>query len=220
MIKLLIVDDHVVVREGLKAMLNLIEDMQVVAEAENGLQAIAAYETYQPDVVIMDLVMPEMDGVEAIKTITEKHPKALILALTSFSTDHMVFSSIKAGAIGYLLKNTPPEELLNAIRQVQNGNFPLSPEIAKKVLNELGGHANKNPTPEPLTEREHEVLIMLATGMGNSEIAEKMVVAPVTVRTHVSRILAKLHLANRVQATLYALREGIVSFPSNEETEI
>jgi NarL family two-component system response regulator LiaR len=211
LIKILIVDDHAIVRAGLKALFDLVADMQVVAESENGAKSITAYDAYQPDIVLMDLVMPEMNGIQAIQAITDQHPQAHILALTSFSTDDMVFPAIKAGALGYILKDTVPAKLLDAIRQVHAGNLSLPPEIATKVLAELGKPEDKTPTPEPLTAREFEVLRMMAKGMGNQEIAEALVIAPVTVRTHVSRILGKLHLANRVQATLYALREGIVT---------
>lgn len=211
MIRILVVDDHAIVRAGLKALFALVADMDVVAEAGNGVEAIAAFEAHQPDIVLMDLVMPEMGGIQAIQAITHRHPAAQILALTSFSSDDMVFPSIKAGAVGFVLKNTAPERLLEAVRQVYSGNIMLPPEIARKVLSELGKKGNPTPTPEPLTARELEVLRMLAQGMGNQEIAAELVVAPVTVRSHVSRILGKLHLANRVQATLYALREGIVN---------
>lgn len=221
MIRILIVDDHAIVRGGLKALLALVDDMEVVAEADNGADAIAAYQSHKPDIVIMDLVMPGINGIQAIETITKEDPNAHILALTSFSTDDLVFPSIKAGALGYLLKNTEPEKLLDAIRQVHAGNFSLPPEIARKVLAELGKPEDDSPTPEPLTPREVEVLRMMARGMENQEIADALVVAPVTVRTHVSRILDKLHLANRVQATLFALREGIVSLEdsSNEDKQ-
>ncbi len=211
MIRILIVDDHAIVRAGLKALFDLVDDMQVVAEAENGAKAITAYLAYRPDIVLMDLVMPELDGIQAIQAITDKDPQAHILALTSFSTDDMVFPSIKAGALGYILKDSVPSKLLDAIRQVHAGNLSLPPEIARKVLAEMGKPEDQPPTPEPLTVREFQVLRMMAQGMGNQEIADALVVAPVTIRTHVSHILDKLHLANRVQATLYALREGLVS---------
>ncbi len=211
MIRILIVDDHTIVRAGLKALFDLVDDMQVVAEAENGAKAITAYLAYRPDIVLMDLVMPELDGIQAIQAITDKDPQAHILALTSFSTDDMVFPSIKAGALGYILKDSVPSKLLDAIRQVHAGNLSLPPEIARKVLAEMGKPEDQPPTPEPLTVREFQVLRMMAQGMGNQEIADALVVAPVTIRTHVSHILDKLHLANRVQATLYALREGLVS---------
>lgn len=211
MISILVADDHAIVRAGLKALFDLVADMQVVAEAENGAKAITAYLAYRPDIVLMDLVMPDINGIQAIQAITHKDPHAHILALTSFSTDDMVFPSIKAGALGFILKESVPSKLLEAVRQVHAGNLSLPPEIARKVLAELGKPEDQTPTPDPLTAREFQVLRMMAKGMGNQEIAEALVVAPVTVRTHVSHILDKLHLANRVQATLYALREGIVS---------
>jgi NarL family two-component system response regulator LiaR len=159
----------------------------------------------------MDLVMPRMDGIEAIAKISGDHPKTRLLALTSFASDDKVFPAIKAGALGYLLKDSEPEDLVRAIRQVHRGEPSLPSDIARKVLQELSRPVDRKPTPEPLTEREVEVLGLVAKGLSNQEIADQLVIAEVTVRTHVSHILSKLHLANRVQATLYALREGLTS---------
>jgi NarL family two-component system response regulator LiaR len=155
--------------------------------------------------------MPEMDGIESIGLITAEHPNAKILVLTSFITDDKVFPAIKAGALGYLLKDSEPDDLVKAIRQVYRGEPSLHPGIARKMLRELGRSTPDKPIPDPLTDRETEVLLLLAKGYDNKEIADKLVIAEVTVRTHISRILSKLHLANRVQATLYALREGLTS---------
>ena len=212
-IQVLIVDDHSLVRKGTRALLDRIADFEVVGEASNGKEAIAQAETLQPDVILMDLMMPEMDGIEAIGHITANQPDVHILALTSFAADDKVFPAIKAGALGYLLKDADPEDLVRAIRQVHRGEPSLHPSIARKVLLELGQPTTPQPSPgpDPLTERELEVLRLVAKGLTNQQMAEKLVVAEVTIRTHVSNILSKLHLANRVQATLYALREGLTS---------
>ena len=210
-IRILIVDDHTIVRKGIRALLAEIEDIEVVGEASTGQEAITRAESSNPDVILMDLVMPEMDGIEAIRHISIYKPEARILVLTSFVADDKVFPAIKAGALGYLLKDSDPADLVRAIRQVHRGEPSLHPSIARKVLQELSQPVPPKPTPEPLTEREVEVLRLLAKGLGNQEIAEQLVIAEVTVRTHVSNILSKLHLANRVQATLYALREGLTS---------
>jgi len=193
-----------------------IDDIEVVGEAENGKTAIEQSKLLQPDVILMDLIMPGMDGVEAIQMITADQPNAKILVLTSFITDDKVFPAIKSGALGYLLKDSHPDDLVKAIRQVYHGEPSLHPSIARKVLRELGRSTPTNPIPDPLTDRETEVLRLLAKGADNQEIADRLVIAEVTVRTHISRILGKLHLANRVQATLYALREGLTSLEEDE----
>jgi NarL family two-component system response regulator LiaR len=210
-IRILIVDDHAIVRKGLLALLAEIDDFAVVGEAENGRQAVQLAETTRPDVILMDIVMPEMDGIEETQRITEQRPEARVLALTSFASDDKLFPAIKAGALGYLLKDSDPEALIQAIRQVYRGEPSLHPRIARKVLQELGRPSPRPHTPEPLTARELDVLRCVAQGMGNRQIAAELSIAEVTVRSHVSHILDKLHLANRVQATLFALREGITS---------
>jgi two-component system, NarL family, response regulator LiaR len=212
-IRILIVDDHPVVRKGTRALLEEIPDMEVAGEAGNGLDAVQLFDETQPDVVLMDLVMPKMNGIDATRGITGKHPGAKILVLTSFLGDENIYPAIKAGAIGYVLKDTDPDDLINAIRRVYHGEVTLPPMIANRILNELGNPTDPNPTPEPLTTREIEVLQKVARGKSNNEIAKELFIAEVTVRTHISRILEKLHLTNRVQATLYALREGITPFP-------
>lgn len=217
LIRVLMVDDHPIVRKGTRALLAEIDDIEVVGEAENGRKAIEEYKKCKPDVILMDLIMPEMDGTEAIRVLTEEHPNVKILVLTSFITDDKVFPAIKAGALGYLLKDSHPDDLVKAIRQVYRGEPSLHPSIARKVLRELGRSTTEKSIPEPLTDRETEVLQLLSLGADNQEIAEKLVVAEVTVRTHISRILRKLHLANRVQATLYALREGITSLEDEQK---
>lgn len=218
-IKVLVVDDHGIVRRGTCALLREEDDFEVVGEASDGLEAIAQAESLQPDVILMDLMMPNMDGVEAIKHITTDHPTIRILALTSFATDDKVFPAIKAGALGYLLKDAEPPELIAAIRQVHRGEPSLHPSIARKVLQELSRPLQPGAPdgPDPLTERELEVLGLVAQGMSNQQIADELIVSEVTVRTHVSNILGKLHLANRVQATLYALREGIATLERTSE---
>ena len=161
-----------------------------------------------PDVILMDMAMPRMGGLEAIRKIKEQCPEVQILVLTSFSDDETVFPAIKAGALGYLLKNTSPERLLSAIRDVHMGKPSMSSDIANKLMWEIQRKSSLPPTEEPLTDREMDVLKLVAQGMTNQEIADKLVISEGTVRTHVSNILSKLHLANRTQAALYALREG------------
>ena len=211
LIRVLVVDDHPIVIGGTRAFLEEVEDIQVIGEAYNGLMAIEAFKQLKPDVTLMDLIMPKMDGIEAIRQITEEEPEAKILVLTSFITDDKVFPAIKAGAMGFLLKDSEPQDMIDAIRNVHKGQPTLHPSIARKVLRELGRPNADTPLPDPLTDRETEVLRLLSKGYDNQEIAEKLFVAEVTVRTHVSRILRKLQLANRVQATLYALKKGISS---------
>ncbi len=214
-IRVLIVDDHAIVRKGIHALLTEVEDLDVVGEADDGQRAVDLVQITQPDVILMDIVMPNMDGIEATQIITARQPDARILALTSFAADDKLFPAIKAGAMGYLLKDSDPEDLIKAIRQVYRGEPTLQPSIARKVLNELGRTSTPKKTPDPLTEREVEVLRLVAKGLSNQEIAAALTIAEVTVRTHVSNILSKLHLANRVQATLYALREGLTSLEND-----
>lgn len=211
-IKILVVDDQIIVRKGIRALLATEPDVQVVGEAENGREAIAQTEKLKPDVIVMDLVMPEMDGIEAIRHITANYPEARILVLTSFATDEKIFPAIKAGALGYLLKDSSPEDLVQAIHQVYQGESSLHPAIARKLLQELSRPAQQQPpTTDPLTAREVMVLRLIARGLSNQDIADNLVISETTVRTHVSNILDKLHLASRTQAALYALREGLAS---------
>jgi two-component system, NarL family, response regulator LiaR len=188
-----------------------VDGMEVIGEAGDGLEAVKLAGSLQPDVILMDLVMPRLDGIEAIRRILADQPKARILVLTSFAADDKVFPAIKAGALGYLLKDSEPEELIAAIKNIQRGEPFLHPSIARKVLEELSHPAGSPPTPEPLTERELEVLQLVAQGYSNQAISEKLVISDATVRTHIGNILTKLHLANRVQAALYALRRGLSS---------
>ncbi len=209
-IRVFLADDHAVVRRGLEALIETQADMVVVGTAVDGEEAVQQVDRLSPDVILLDIQMPRKNGVTAIGEIKTAHPDARILVLTSFGDDDTVFAAIKAGAMGYLLKDSSPQELMQAIRHVYNGRASLHPDIALKVIQEL----NKPPadlplTDDPLTEREVEVLKLVARGLTNQEIADQLVVSERTVRTHLSNILGKLHLANRTQAALYALRQGL-----------
>ena len=218
-IRVLIVDDHTIVRKGIRALLAEIEGIEVVGEADNGQEAIAQAETLHPDVILMDLAMPKMDGIEATRQIKASQPESRILVMTSFAADDKVFPAIKAGALGYLLKESAPEDLVQAIHQIHRGESSLHPTIARKVLQEITHPADRPPTPDPLTEREAEVLRLVAQGLSNQDIAKKLNISDPTVRTHVSNILGKLQLATRIQAALYALREGLVSLDDGAERD-
>ena len=210
-IRVLVVDDHAIIRKGIRAVLDLVPDIDLIGEAENGKQAIKLDEELAPDVILMDLMMPEMNGIECIKQIKARRPKANILVLTNFAGEDMVFPAIKAGAMGYHLKDSSPETLIDAIRQVSQGVAALHPSIAKKILEDLHASEKQPLAEESLTKREVEVLRLVAHGAENREIAGELVISEATVRTHVSNILGKLHLASRTQAALYALREGLAS---------
>lgn len=218
-IRLMVVDDHAIIRKGIKAVLELVPDMEIVGEAETGLEAIRLDEQLKPDVILMDLVMPDMDGIESIRQIKLKRSDARILVLTTFAGEEMVFPAIKAGALGYHLKDSSPETLIDAIREVYRGEASLHPVIARKVLSEISAPSEHPPTTEPLTPRELEVLHLVAQGYENREIAEKLIISEATARTHVSNILSKLHLASRTQAALYALKEGLVSLAEPSKTQ-
>lgn len=210
-IRVMLVDDHSIVRIGIRALLSTEKEFEIIGEAENGREALQKAKTLQPDVILMDLVMPEMDGIQATREITAQNPKIRILVLTSFAADDKVFPAIKAGALGYLLKDSGPDELVRAIRGVYRGEPSLEPSIARKVLQELSNPQPAPPTTDPLTERELEVLRLVAQGFSNREIADHLVVAEFTVRSHVSNVLSKLHLASRTQAALFALKAGLAS---------
>jgi DNA-binding NarL/FixJ family response regulator len=214
---ILIVDDHTVVRDGLKALISAEPGMKVIGEAGDGLEAVSLARDLQPDVVLLDLVMPRMDGVQATLEIKKVYPQARILVLTSFSEDHMVVSAIRAGAIGYLMKDTTSEELLEAIRDTYRNQPVLGPEIARKLMEELQGGESQTGGVASLTEREVEILQQMALGLTNQEIANVLVLSERTVRTHVTNILAKLGLSNRTQAVLYALRAGIAHIDYRKE---
>lgn len=207
-IRVLIVDDHVIVREGLGAIVATQPDMALVGRAVDGVEAVSLAQTLHPDVILMDLVMPRMDGVQAIRAIQQTTPQARILVLTSYAHDEKVFAAIKAGALGYLLKDTTHDQLLSAIRDVAQGRVSLDPAIAVKVMQELQQPSATGPVPEALSERELDTLRLIARGMSNDEIAAALHIQERTVAKHVGAILDKLHLANRTQAALYALRQG------------
>jgi NarL family two-component system response regulator LiaR len=208
-IRVLIVDDHEIVRKGIRALLASRRDVQVVGEAADGAAAVAQARVLRPDVVLMDLVMPNMDGIQATREIVSRAPAPRVLVLTSFAEDAQVLPAIKAGALGYLLKDVGSEELVRAIRQVHRGETSLHPSVARKLLAELSAPPRTPLTPDPLTARELEVLRLVAQGRSNKEIATQLSISEETVHSHVSSILGKLHLASRTQAALYALREGI-----------
>lgn len=210
-IRVLIADDHPVVRDGLRLLLDTEPGLELVGEAENGVQAVELARSTRPDVILLDLVMPQMDGLEALAEIKRNDPAARILVVTSFADDDKVFPAIKTGALGYLLKEVPPEMLIRAIRDVHRGESSLHPTIARKLIGELHRPPDLPPTQEPLTAREVDVLQLIARGLANQDIATELVISEATVRFHVSNILSKLHLANRTQAALYALKEGLSS---------
>jgi NarL family two-component system response regulator LiaR len=218
-IRVLVVDDHAIIRKGIRAVLELVPDMILAGEAENGLEAVRQDEALHPDVILMDLVMPDLDGIEAIRRIKLARNDARILVLTTFAGEELVFPAIKAGALGYHLKDSTPEMLVEAIREVNRGEASLHPIVARKVLHELSSPPEQPLTTDPLTARELEILQYLARGYENPEIAARLVISEATVRTHVSNILGKLHLASRTQAALYALKEGLASLDETIETQ-
>lgn len=208
-IRILIADDHPVVREGMAAMFSNIADLDLVGAAADGREAVDMARELRPDVILLDLVMPHKDGLEAIDEIKRENPQARILVVTSFTEDDKVFPAIKLGALGYLLKDAPPEVLLQAIRDVYHGQSSLHPTIARKLIKEIERPSPLPPTETPLTEREADVLRLISQGLTDQEIGENLSISLRTVRFHVSNILSKLHVANRTQAALYALKEGI-----------
>jgi NarL family two-component system response regulator LiaR len=208
-IRILLVDDHAVVREGMRAFVQIKPDMEVVGEAADGFEALEKARDLEPDVILLDIVMPRLDGIGTIEALKEQGSQARILVITSFAEDEQIFPAIKAGALGYLLKDSQPQELIQAIRDVYRGEPSLHPTVALKLMNELDREPELPPTEEPLTEREVEVLKLIAQGHTNREIGEQLHLSERTVGKYASTILDKLHLANRTQAALYALRMGI-----------
>jgi two-component system, NarL family, response regulator LiaR len=206
-LRILIADDHAIVREGLEAILSVQPDLALVGIATNGLEAVALAAQLEPDVILIDLVMPKMDGLAAIQAIRAANPQACILVLTSFADDERVFPAIKAGALGYLLKDTLPQDLLKAIHEVAHGQVSLHPEITRRMLREINQPAEH--LLNGLTEREQETLRLIAEGLSNQEIAAKMGIHETTVAKYVSALLGKLGLASRTQAALYAVRSGL-----------
>ena len=212
-IQVLLVDDHKIVRQGVRAYLQTLKDIQVVAEAESGLAAIAAVETRRPDVVLMDLEMPgELDGIAATRQIRKMHPETQVIVVTSHHQDEYIFPAVRAGAISYLLKDVEPDELASAIRKAADGEAVLDSRVASRIVKELQGIRKDDVNPfTELSDREFEVLRLIAAGKSNAEIAETLVIGESTVKTHISSVLKKLHLSDRTQAAVYAWKEGIVN---------
>ncbi len=210
-IGVLIVDDHAVVRQGLRNYLEIQDDIEIVGEAGNGLEALEQVRLLQPDIVLMDLVMPKMDGIEATRQINAANTTTRVIVLTSFSEDDQVFSAIKAGATGYLLKDVSPTDLVGAIRATYQGESQLHPEIVNKLMHKFANQAAvPDRTHDSITERELEVLGLIARGMSNREIAQSLTISEKTVKAHVGNILSKLHLKDRTQAAIYAHQNGLV----------
>jgi two-component system, NarL family, response regulator LiaR len=206
-IRVLIVDDHAVVREGLRTFLELQDGLEVVGEAGDGEEAVGLAERLRPDVVLMDLVMPKLDGVEAMRELRQRVPGARVIVLTSFLDDDRLLPALRAGAAGYLLKNVQPQELARAVRAADGGEALIDPAVAARLVEALAdGRADDHP--ERLTPREREVLGLIGRGFSNKRIALELGVAEKTVKTHVSHLLAKLGVADRTQAALYAVRLG------------
>jgi NarL family two-component system response regulator LiaR len=196
-----IVDDHQVVRQGLRTFLELSDDIAIVGEAENGLEAVELIRKYEPDIVLMDLVMPVLDGIAAIRLVKSLGIRSKIIALTSFTEDDKVFPAIQAGSASYLLKDVSPDDLLEAIRAVHRGEARLHPDITRKLMEQIA---------HPPTERELEVVRLIAQGCSNAEIAQNLVISDKTVKTHVSNILSKLNLQDRTQLAIYALKNQLL----------
>ena len=210
-IRVLIVDDHQVVRQGLRTFLELHADIDVVGEAGDGASAVARARELEPNIVLMDLVMPGMDGIAATRAIKALGKATQVIALTSFTEDEKVFPAIQAGASSYLLKDVSPDDLVEAIRAVQRGEPRLHPDIARKLMEQIGRQTNtaRDIVPDDLTEREREVVRLVAQGCSNGEIAQKLVISDKTVKTHISNILSKLNLQDRTQLAIYAIRNGL-----------
>lgn len=208
-IRLLIADDHAVVRRGLRTLFMSENAIELVGEAADGVEAVLKTRALKPDVILLDMIMPRLDGLGAIQQIKQENPQARIMVLTSFAEDEKVFPAIKAGALGYLIKDASPDQLVQAIHDVYNGKSSLDPGVALKLIRELNRPTSPTPLGEALSDRELEVIKLVAQGYTNQEIAETLVISERTVGNHIGSILGKLHLANRTQAALYALREGL-----------
>ena len=210
-IKILIADDHPVVREGLMSMLNRQEDFEVVGEAKDGVEAVKKTKDLAPDVVLMDMRMPELDGVEAIHQIKAARPHTQIIILTTYSDDEYIFRGIEAGARAYLLKDVPREELFKAIRMVYRGESLIQPVVATKLLDRLTQLSRRDPSGEELSKRELEVLRLMAKGSANKEISAQLSISQSTVKTHISSIFQKLGVNDRTGAVTEALKKGIIT---------
>ena len=210
-ITVLLVDDHQVVRMGLKAYFDTLPDIQVVAEAGSGAEAVQLASQFVPDVVLMDLLLPGMDGVEATRAVKKASPRSQVIVLTSYHEDEHIFPAIRAGALSYVLKDIDPDDLAEAIRRANHGEAVLNPRVAARLVQELHSSAGERLNPfRELTARELDVLRQIANGKNNREIAEALVISEKTVKSHITNILNKLHLADRTQAAVYAWQEGIV----------
>ena len=215
MIRVLVVDDQALVRAGFAALLSSDPDFEVVGEAGDGVEALAMAAEQRPDVVLMDIRMPNMDGLEATRRLMDSDPAPAVLVLTTFDLDEYVYEALRSGASGFLLKDTPPVELLHAVTVVAAGDALLSPRITRRLIEDFArlrspGQGRPAATVEHLTDRETEVLVEIARGLSNTEIAEKLFVGEATVKTHVGRILAKLNLSSRAQAVTFAYENGVV----------
>lgn len=217
-ISVLIVDDHPVVRQGIRTFLETQPDIVIVGEAGSGREALAIVREQVPDVALVDLVLPEIDGVEVTRQIRRVSPRTQVVVLTSYDDDQYIFPALQAGAISFILKEVTPAELLEAIRRAARGEAVLHPRVALRVIREVrGGSALSNPFTE-LTKRELEVLKLVAEGLSNAEIADRLFITQKTVKDHISNILSKLHLADRTQAAVYAWRQGLMQRPAESQT--
>ena len=218
-VRVLIADDHAIVREGMMFLASTRDDIEIVGAARDGLEAVELAKTSNPDVILLDLKMPRMDGIAAIHAIRETDPNARILVMTSFAEEEKVLAAIKAGALGYLLKDSSPQALIQAIHDVNRGESSLHPTVARKLIRHMNDPNDGSAVADPLTGREFEVLKLVAKGMSNQEIADELYISERTSGVHVGRILAKLQLTNRTQAALYALREGIATLDSEATSD-
>ena len=216
-VRVMLIDDHAIDRKGLAAYLDTYPEIEVVGEAGSGAEGVTMAAKLLPDVVLMDLVMPEMDGIEATRQVKAVSPTTQVIVLTSYGEDERIFPAIKAGALSYLLKDIGPDDLVRAIKGARRGEATLHPSVAARLMSELTG-ARSSPLAL-LTEREKEVLACIARGMSNAEIADHLIIGERTVKTHVSNILSKLHLQDRTQAALLALRERLVPLDETDRSK-
>lgn len=210
-IRVLIVDDHQVVREGLRSFLDVIDDIELVGEAADGIAAVDMVKRFAPDVVLMDLVMPRLDGIEATRQVKMIDLNIKVIALTSFTEDDKVFPAIQAGASSYLLKDVSPDNLIDAIRAAHRGEARLHPDITRKLMEQIShtAHPTRSSQLDELSEREKSVVRLVAKGRSNHEIAQELVISDKTVKTHISNILSKLQLNDRTQLAIYAIKNGL-----------